>query len=213
MAATNAVAFEDGRKPLLALLQPSFKDRGFDHLKGLSFGRGSVKAVEIISFGARRGREGVLCFSFGVGVRFPELEAVLRPNDDDDLATTIAKPLSVLRRSAGFPEWCFDGSREPADVVHDVIGAIDEYGLPFLQSYSSMSEVSRSLQSDDPMDWFVLSPEQRLMTLAAIEHVEGRLHDALRRLESAIAAMKDAPMKTRWPIERLRERLIGAAAS
>lgn len=213
MAATNAVAFKDGRKRLLALLGPTLKGRGFAHLKELSFGRGSPRAAEIISFGARRGGGGEFCFSFGVGVRFPEVEAILRPDGGDDLVTTIAKPLSVLKSSAGFPEWCFNCDREPGDMVREVIGDLDEYGLPFLRRYSSMSEVSRSLHSDDPRDWFVLDPEQRLMTLAAVEHVQGRPHDALRRLESAIAAMKEAPLKRRWPIEKLRERLISAVSS
>lgn len=212
MATATAVAFKDGKRRLVELLEPPLKDRGFRYLKELSFGRESPRAVQIISFGSRRGRAGEFCVSFGAGVRFPEVEVLLRPGDDDDLRTTIAKPLSVMKPCPAFPEWCFDGERAPEDLALEIMADVDAYAIPLLERYSSLDEVERSLRSESAADWFVLNPEQRLVTLSALEHTQGRHGDALERLDAALAALQDAPMKKRWPLQKLRERLASTEA-
>lgn len=207
MATPTAVAFKDGAKCLRRLLAPPLSERGFRHLGELSFGRGPVSAIQMISFGARRGRNGEFCFSLGAGVRFEAIEALLRPGNDDLQGTTVAKPLSALKSSSGFPEWSLDGQREPEDVITDVVQDVDRYAIPFLETCSSLEQVAAQLEMTDPRQWFVLSPEQRLMTLVAVKHVQGHREDALLCLDRAITERKDAPQKLRWPLEKLREKL------
>jgi len=211
MATPSAVAFKDGAKYLRRQLTPLLSERGFRHLGDLSFGRGPGSSVQMISFGARRGRSGEFCFSLGAGVRFDAIEALLRPGNDDLQVATVAKPLSVLKPSSGFPEWCFDGQREPEDVITDVVQDVDRYAIPFLETCASLEQVAAQLETPDPRHWFVLSPEQRLMTLVAVKHVQGHREDALLCLDQAITERKDAPQKVRWPLEKLRERLVPTA--
>lgn len=199
--------FEDGKTALLDLLKEPLHRHGFQHLKDLSFGRSRHDGMELLSFGAHRGNAGEFCFSFGVGVRFDKLEAVLRPDTEDALMPTIGKPLSVLKEAAAFPEWCFDGRAKAVDIGVQVLADIERYALPFLERYSSLAEVREALKQEDPRQWFVFTPEQRLATLAAIEHLEGHTVDAVRRLEAALQALEAAPQKKRWALQKLRDRL------
>ena len=199
--------FKDGKKALLDLLKEPLLLHGFEHLKDLSFGRSRRDGMELLSFSARRGTAGEFCFSFGAGVRFKKLEALLRPDAEDDLMPTISKPLSVLKEGPGFPEWCFDGQAKPEDIVNQVLADIGRHALPFLERYSSLAEVQEALSQEDPRQWFVFTPEQRLATLAAIEHLEGRTADAVHRLDTGLQALEAAPLKKRWALQKLRERL------
>ncbi len=201
------VTFKDGKRLLVSLLKVALARHGFHHVRDLSFARESGGSTRLLSFGAHRGTSDEFCFSFGVGVRFPAVEALLRPEGEDDLLPTVGKPLSILKESEGFPQWCFDGTREPADLVTEATADVERYALPFLDKYSSLSAVRVALEREDPRDWFVLSPEQRLATLVAIDHVEGRTAEALQRLDRALKDLENEPLKKRWPLQKLRERL------
>lgn len=209
MATTTTIGYREGRKVLLDLMVPLLSAHGFRHARDLSFIRDSRDCTELVSFSTRRGSGGSFCFSVGAGVRFPAVEAILQSGAGDDLMPTVGKPLSVLKKGVGFPEWCFDGQRGPVEVISEVILDIESYLLPFLDRYCSINEVAVSLGTDDPKNWFVLSPEERIAVLVAIECVQGRVNEAIQRLDVSILGLKDAPPKKRVSLERLRERLIG----
>lgn len=204
----DEVRFRDGKRVLLRILKEPLSGHGFKHLKSLSFGRDHCGALELLSFGAYHGEGGTFCTSFGVGVRFPILEALLDPDPAEDLMPTVGAPLSVLKDSPGFPRWCFDGRVSQAHIASQILVDVEKYGLPFLERYSSMANVRESLEKDDPQQWLGLPPEQRLATLVAIEHVEGRTADALRRLDRGLQALQGAPPSKRFALEELRKRLI-----
>lgn len=202
------LTFARGEKTLLALISGPLAGLGFTHLRDLLFGRRvSPECLQRIAFGARHGKGGEFCTSFGVGVRFDSVEALLPPGDEP-FSVTVALPLSVLDRTApGFPQWCFDGTREPADLVNEIVSTIVRLGLPFLEQYSSLEVVRRNLLSEVPRNWFILTPEERIMALAAIEYSEGRTEGAIQLVHAALKDREDALPSKRTGLQQLLKRL------
>ena len=199
----------EGRRVITHLFDESLTKLGFSHAGALSFSRQSVDAIQLISFSCRqnRMREGI-CFSFGAGVRFDAVEDLLGVDPEQRLFPTISKPLSVLKSASGYPEWCLNEDTDLSVVRLEVVHDIESYALPFLDRYSTLDSVCSQLSKEDPRQWFVLDPEQRIATLSAITHVKGDTAGALRILDEALQERSNAPEKLRFRLEKLRARLV-----
>lgn len=93
------------------------------------------------------------------------------------------------------------------EVASKIIGEVKSYAIPFFERYKQVEDLRHALESTNPMDWFVLTQEQRVMILAGIEHATGSTAKALRLLDDALAERaKDLPKK-RYLLEKLRARL------
>ena len=202
------VTFSRGEAKLRSVVSEHLDSLGFVHLRDLLYGRwATADILQRIAFGARHGKGGEFRFSFGVGVRFEEVEKLLPPGDDP-FSTTVSAPLSVLDTSAiGFPEWSFDGSREPSIVGEEAVSTVVRLGLPFLEKYSDRAIVMQALRSENPRDWFTLTPEQRIATLAAMEYAEGRIVEAIERLHAALEERRDLLPSKRKVLQQLLSRL------
>ena len=116
-------------------------------------------------------------------------------------------PLHLLLPDRKYFEWEMGTA---ADLERDrpaVMEAIHKWALPFLDTQSDLNRVKLALGSDNPSDWFVLDPEARTSTLAAIDCVQGDRSAALSRLERALKELESAPSKKRYPLQRLRDRI------
>ena len=202
------VTFSRGEARLRSLASERLGPLGLVHLRDLLYGRwATADILQRVAFGARHGKGGEFCFSFGVGVRFEEVEKFLPPGDDP-FSVTVSAPLSVLdTTSGGFPEWSFDGSREASAVVEEAVSTVVRLGLPFLEKYSDRAAVRQALLSDNPRDWFTLTPEQRIATLAAMEYSEGRVAEAIVRLQAALEERRDLLPSKRRVLQQVLSRL------
>lgn len=202
------VTFSRGEAKLRSLASERLGPLGLVHLRDMLFGRrATADILQRVAFGARHGQGGEFCFSFGVGVRFEEVEKLLS-SGDDPFSITVSAPLSVLdTTSIGFPEWSFDGSREPSEVVEEAVSTVVRLGLPFLEKYSDRLAVMQALLSDNPRNWFTLTPEQRIATLVAMEYSEGRIAEAIERLQAGLEERRDLLPSKRRVLQQLLSRL------
>lgn len=198
---------KEGRCLIASVVEAPLSRLGFARAADLSFLRESGDALQLISFSARQDARRGVCFSFGVGVRFPAVEALLGSGPEQQLFPTVGKPLSVLKSGADYPEWCIGEHTDMSAVRREVMLNIEQYALPFFERYSTLSSVESSLAHDDPVHWFVLNPEQRAATLAAIVYVRGDQRASLELLDDALQRLSDAPPKKRLRLEQLRERI------
>lgn len=147
------------------------KQRGFSEAKRLTFTRGGGDRVEIISIGARKAtkgpKAGQYCFTAGIGIRFEAIERVRenKKTAEQQFFSTVGSPLHLLRPERKYQEWCFDETTPPS---LEVISDIDRYALPFFERYKAIADVQQMLASEDPANWFTLSPGQRREMLDAI---------------------------------------------
>ncbi len=96
-------------------------------------------------------------------------------------------------------------------VAEEIEIEVRTYALPFFSAYSKIEDVKVSLESSNPLDWFALTPEQRVALLAAIEYMRGSEEKAKDILDEAIAARAAEPPKRRLSLEKLRARWGKAA--
>lgn len=206
--ATFKIAFGRGEARLVSLISEPLGELGFVRLRDLLFGRRlTTGCLQRVAFGARHGKTGEFCFSFGVGVRFEDVQALLSQSEDP-FAVTVSSPLSVLNREhSGFPEWCFDGKAEPAEIVRETVTSFTHFGLPFLQENSNLEIVERALQSEDPRKWFTCTPEQRIATLAAIQYVTGRSEIAIGLVTAALEERREEMPSKRKLLHQLLARM------
>lgn len=159
------------RRIMTSIFREPLLHRGFSETKRLTFTRGEGDRVEIIAFGVRKAKAGSkagqFCFGAGIGIRFDAIERVRenKKTADQELFSTVGLPLHLLRPERKYREWCFDDVTPPS---LEVIWDIDRYALPFLDRYRSIDDVRAALVSEDPINWFTLSPAQRTEILEAI---------------------------------------------
>ena len=197
----------EGQKVLSQLFGDRLSKYGFTGTQGLSFVRESENAQEIITFGGRVDKEGVYYFTFGVGVRFQQIERTLASDPEQRYFPTIGTPIHLLRDTRSYTEWSIAEGIDAAGVRDAVMFDIERLALPFLKEFSSLERVREKLESEFPKDWFTLDGEQRVAVLAAIDVAGEQKMQALERIERALDQLQDKPAKKRKMLERLRERL------
>jgi hypothetical protein len=185
-------------------------ERGFAAMKEVKFVREHGDALQIIAFpyefrptlmGTRRIR-----FALFFSNRFPVLEGLYAPEDEvDRYAPAVGTPLYVLRPDKTFnvDEWYLDRRR----TASTVLAQIDEFGIPFLNRYSDLSEVERRLESDSPSDWFGLGSEGRTCLLASIALLANDRTEALRLVDAALAELRNERAEKRWLLKQFRKRI------
>lgn len=184
---------------------------GFRRLGDLSYGRHEGEGTALLSFSSRRDAAGDgYWFSLGVGVRFPEIEALVHPSGSDELASTIGVPVHILTPSRTFKEWHLGSKTDPAVIRTDVLAYISDFALPFLAKFSTRTAVYSALASPDPKNWFALTQEQRVLRLAAIEFLQGKRDQAISHLDTALESLEAEPRKKWVALRALRDRIGGA---
>jgi hypothetical protein len=206
--ASSQLSFARANLLLRRAAEEQLKGLGFKPEEELSFAKAVEGGLALINFSTRRAAPQGLWFSFGVGVRFDAVEQILDPEAEDRLMPTVGIPANkLLKSSYELSEWCIDSEATAEGSVARATTAIREHAIPFLERYSSLSEVGRELQSDDPTRWFVLTAEQRIAILATIEFVAGEQEAAIERLRVYLESHPTLPWKRQFRLKQLRERL------
>jgi hypothetical protein len=137
----SPVAFRDGDRFLRDLMSAGLAKHEFKSAGGLCFFRGERSALQLVDFGATKGRAGEFCTSFGVGIHFEAVERLLRPERLGELLSTVGKPLSVLKEWKKFPQWCFDGTSDPQQIASEIMSDFEKFGVPFFRQFGLLHAV------------------------------------------------------------------------
>ena len=143
-----------------------------------------------------------------IGIRFPEVEALLAEPDAEPNSPTIVTPVYSLHEDHRSQEW----DAEAEGTAGALLEEVEKYALPFFDKYSNLDKLLLALQSDDPRKWFWLGPEGRLTTLAAMLVLRGERSSAIANLDKQIALKQESrtppDIAIRFRLQKLRERLL-----
>jgi hypothetical protein len=181
---------------------------GFSERDPLFYARDRGDRSEILNFGGRMDRN-VFKFSFVVGVRFPAIEAILRPGNDNPTYPTIAAPVHFLHSDRRHFEWEFADGDDLTSALESVRADIDSSAGKFFEHFASLNVVEHDLRLGPAgADWHMLAREQITGVLAAIAKLDGRAHEARQIVDDALAdPTNNKPAKLRR-LERLRALIV-----
>ena len=199
----NKVLFEE----LLAQRLERKEFTRFGPSTSLQFCRATGESQQLLDFDSRSENHKLL-YGCNVGLRFPEVEAILGRSEGTPLTPTVAVPIHLLGDDDSFFEWVLREGSSCEDLVDEVMEDIELLAFPFLDRFSSIVKVEESLSSSKPTDWFVLTAEQRIAVLAAILKLRGRLDRALDLIDFALLEREEAPAKKKRRLERLKDRML-----
>lgn len=183
----------------------------YSRTEPLIYSRPMNEAMTSLAFPCRIDSNGKGCFTINVWLRFDSIQRHTDSSSTQLRAPTVSMPLHLLITEGKFSEWSF---REPAhleEISANLTESITKYAIPFSEKYSNLLSVRKTLESEDPKNWFILDPEQRIAVLATIQYVQGDRLGAISTLDRALLDRKTASPKKRSAIEALRRHLLQPA--
>lgn len=196
-------------------LQAALALLGFDRTGTLSFLRTTPVGGQTLRFGGRIDGSQRCQISGTAGIIFHSVARVLLGGGalPDALPPTVLVPLHLLHADRQHFEWTMTTPKDAPVVALAVLQEVTSFALPFFERIKSLEDLKRALESQDPVDWFVLTPEQRVLVLASIDYVSGSAEKAVRLLDQALAVRANEPPKRRYLLERLRSQLAAQPTS
>lgn len=185
---------------------------GFSRIDDDRYGCPMHDATALLSFPFWLSARGVGLFTARVGLRFEGLAKWLghyRP--------TLGQPIHLLRRDKTYTEWEFAGSDDLEKCRDPLLSDLRNHALPFLERYSRLPELRKTLESPNVPDWVDagLDVDRRVTTLAAIQVVAGdragaikTVDDWIRNLEETLTGRPHQLRKRRFDMDSLRDRLL-----
>jgi len=206
-----AMTLNEGKKTLRNMLGLALADFGFSEEKELVYTKPHGDgAVWKLTFPCRLDQNKSLKVSCFVGVSYYEVESLLRPENLEagEVIATIMKPIHTLRCDDQFREWTLKDAESQEVIGNEIIADINSVAIPFWDKYSSLKEVKSDLEKNDPSHWFILSPEQRVATLAAIVFTQGDKQKSLKLLDDAIQERADAHPKKNRLLKEIHKNIL-----
>lgn len=194
---------------LSGAIRDGLRKLGFRENSRLFFTRNDANSTSILIFGGRM-ENAVFKFTFSVGIRFGEIEAILHPDNEDSTYPTILMPVHLLHQDRAYFEWEFSDESDANKRAREVLAEVAEIAEPFLTRYGDLQAVEESLASPCALDWFVLTPDQRVGVRAAMAKFAGREDEAKAILDEALQEPKNAIPARKRRIEDLKSRLFSA---
>jgi hypothetical protein len=189
------------------LLRDRLELLGFHPIGCLSFSRRINGCKQLINVAARK-EDNRLKFTCTLGIRFSEVESVLRPSDCDESYPTISCPIHLLHCDREFYEWVGSTAEELTLAVESMITEIHDVGSLFFNRFSTLVQIEEELSASPVSDYLILSQHQRIATLVAILLARGQRDTAKRLLdESLMEPQNQSPSKKRR-LEELRAQLL-----
>lgn len=199
----------EAKKILQSDLCPMLQSLDFIEHAPLLFARDRENRSEILNFGGRLDR-GLLKFNFVAGVRFPAVEAILRPDNDDPTYPTISAPIHFLHPDRQYFEWEFADETDLVPVLKSVRAEIENSANKFFKHFASLGVVEHDLRlGPTGADWHMLGREQITEVLAAIATLDGRIHHAQQIINNALADPRNNKPAKQRRLERLKVLLEG----
>lgn len=192
---------------LVAGLESPLRDLGFQTDGVLAYLRTTQFGGQTLRFGIRLEPDGTCRIGGTAGIRFREIQAILEhfETGGGDLTPTVVMPFHLLHADRRHFEWSLPSPEETPRVCSEILREVETSALPFFDRFSTLDAFAATLNEPTPSSWFILTPEQREATLAAIDHLAGATSSAVARLDRAIAERLEKPPKYRRNLEKLRD--------
>ncbi len=199
----------DPKRYIHVVLERELSKIGFATYEQLVFGRFVGSCTQLISLGGRV--EGCkFKFSCTLGIRFNEIEALLRPENSDATYPTVSCPIHLLRPDRKFYEFEGESANDLEVAVADLLEEIYEVGLAFYNKFVTVDDIFGELSSSAVSKWFVLSSHQKVGTLAAIAILRGDRLAAERIISEALSDSRNQNAGRQQRIAELHQVLLRA---
>ncbi|HUP23002.1 MAG TPA: hypothetical protein VNB06_08680 [Thermoanaerobaculia bacterium] len=197
------------RTELDAELRRELKAMGFVREVSLSYLRRRRDVTDVLRFHCRRTPDGGYRIAGVAGIAIDAIADLLESGSTNEgtVTPTVLTPFHFLHENRDYFEWPLDESHPVDQTVQSIVTELEALVLPYFTAYGSVEAMRNALAAPRPPECFVLSPQQQIIALAALEHTFGSSEAAMRLLDEALAELRDAPSKDRRAIESLRHRL------
>ena len=195
-------------KMLGNFLADRLQEFGFLPVDVLSFIRCIDDLKQIINAGGRHENR-KLKFTCILGVRFEQIESILRPNENDDSYPTVCCPIHLIAPERKYYEWEGGNEEELAIAADSMIAELHEVGFDYFDRFSTLEAVEEELTSSPVSDSFLLSADQRTGILAAIAMTRGDRAVAEQLFAEAIKDRYFEHPARKRRLEELRTRVLG----
>lgn len=195
------------KKVLHERLRKELSAIGFDAIGELCYRRTVGACKQLINVECRMDG-GMLKFSCTLGLRFDDVESILRPQTKDECYPTVSCPIHVLRPERTFYEWEGSCDAEFEISASSLATEVREVGLTFFDQFATLESVGAHLSSDEVSDYFMLASHQRVGVLAAISIVNGDRANAESVLAMAMNDPRNRNPGKKRRIEELQKQLL-----
>lgn len=185
---------------------------GFRSAESMLFERQRSSIRDIVAAGPRPAGKGFALSMGSVGLLLPEVERQRVELELPRRNATVSIGLHLLLPGMHFREWTVSTSSDIDRLLPQLLDALREVGLPFLETFEGMEDVQRRLQEPQPRSWFMCSQDDRGVNLVLIEAVQRGPIAALRLCEHLLSELDDMPPKYSHELRRLRVNLNGHVA-
>lgn len=126
-----------------------------------------------------------------IGVRYRALEQLRRELQEDlpgSPLATISRPLGYLTRDKTYREWKFFAEGDCRAAAEELLAAIIEFGIPYIEEWSSWDRFQSRITEDDSL----LLESERPIILALTKAVDGDAAAGRLVVEEELAKIGDA---------------------
>jgi hypothetical protein len=169
---------------------------GFRRVESLQYELPKEHARGLLLFPYRLSARGVALFTAHAGLRFESL-AIWLDDSPTGMQPTLVVPSTSCARTRATQNGKFANADDLEKLQDRILGDLRERALPFIERYSHLVELRRTLESPDKKEWLAvgLNVDTRVTTLAAIQVAEGDKSGALKTLGRDSGAGADASRK------------------
>lgn len=152
---------------------------------------------------------GFAAFTYIAGIRFDQLNELLK-TEQANSSPTFGVPANLIRHNKMFFEWKFSNDGDLKRLSDEILDDVKSSAIPFMERYSKLSELRKSVDSLVPGDWIKLGLDidRRVCVMSAIRFIHGDSVNAIKILNNALLERSTALPKHRVDIERLRNKLL-----
>ena len=180
---------------------------GFNEESPLAFTRSGEHCIDILNFEGQINGAGYK-FTCYIGIRFPEIEALLKPNEQDLTYPTVSTPIHFLRDDREYYEWVVIDAGNLDSVVEHAVNEVRHLAEKCFIHFSSLQNVEEELASPIATQVFGFGPFQTTSVRAAIALHQGRPADARKLIAEALDRTRTASMGQRRRLQQLQTQLF-----
>ncbi|MCW1886925.1 hypothetical protein OKA04_19450 [Luteolibacter flavescens] len=201
-------------RKLVTALSHDLRPDGFSKMSPQDLIRHANDHSEFIYFGSRINRSTRLeMFHFSVCIRFPAIEAILDPYEENIQGCTFGSPIHILTEEQKFREWTLTPTSFES-VRSEARSLITQYAFPFFEEFKSIEDVAKHLSPEKNPHWSILDQTRQIQIFAASLCVLHRrteavalLKEEIEKLEKEMENNRPRLFKYRFPLQQLLQRL------
>ena len=165
-----------------------FEENGYRRKRILEYYRHQEDIEYRIGFAVTKKKYGGYEITTGVGLILVEIEKIFV---NKEFEFRFGKPIHLLRESKEYRYWTIEEAGEIRNIRIEIMEDFQRYAFSFFTEYKNSSDVIKMLQTPDPKNWFMCTPDRRDSVLVIWEYLKNGKDAALNEGEKLIKKYED----------------------